>query len=89
MPRSTATILTFAKSAYKMPLSEPFLYYILIGAGAVGVFLLLREFNCWYWKINQRLALLEEILARLERLEQQQLSGEKPGRSRLPDITID
>lgn len=72
-----------------MPFNGPYLNYVLLVAGAVGVFLLLREFNCWYWKINQRLALLEEILARLERLEQQQLSGEKPARSRLPDITID
>lgn len=25
------------------------------------VFLVAREFLCWYWKINQRLALLTEI----------------------------
>ena len=25
------------------------------------VFLVLREFMCWYWKINQAVALLEEI----------------------------
>ena len=26
----------------------------------VGIFLLLREFWCWYWKINERIALMRE-----------------------------
>jgi hypothetical protein len=26
----------------------------------VGIFLLLREVNCWYWKINERISLLNE-----------------------------
>lgn len=30
-------------------------------AVAIGVFLILREFFCWYWKINKGLALLTEI----------------------------
>lgn len=79
-----------------MPLADPYLQqylaYGLVILVLFGVFLLLREFNCWYWKINRRLALLEEILARLERLEQQQqqqLQGQRPARPRLPDITID
>jgi hypothetical protein len=25
------------------------------------IFLILREINCWYWKINQSIALLTEI----------------------------
>lgn len=29
------------------------------------IFLVLREFFCWYWKINQRIALLTEIRDRL------------------------
>ena len=38
---------------------------VLIGALlglllAVGVFLLLREFWCWYWKLNRIVSLLEE-----------------------------
>ncbi len=61
--------------------------YLIIIAGVVILFLALREFNCWYWKINERLALLEEILARLERLEQQQPSAAAP--RRIPEITID
>lgn len=37
-----------------------------IGALAIGIivfivlFLLLREVNMWYWKINERIALMEE-----------------------------
>lgn len=44
---------------------------LLIGAGVLValflVFLSLREFNCWYWKVNQRLALLTEIRDLLDR----------------------
>lgn len=29
------------------------------------VFLLFREFFCWYWKINRIVALLEQIEAKL------------------------
>jgi len=38
--------------------------YAIIGTfivGAVIVFLVFREFFCWYWKINQRVALLTQI----------------------------
>lgn len=61
--------------------------YVLIAAGAAVIWLLLREFNCWYWKINDRLFLLEEILKRLERLESQQ--PPPPGRPHYPEINID
>lgn len=27
----------------------------------IGIFLLLREFWCWYWKINERVNLLRKI----------------------------
>ncbi|AEB08555.1 hypothetical protein [Desulfobacca acetoxidans] len=63
------------------------LFYVLLIIGAIVIFLMLREFNCWYWKINQRLALLEEILARLERLE-----GQPPPprhQRRFPEISIE
>lgn len=59
---------------------------LLAGAGAV-VWLLLREFNCWYWKINERLALLEEIVSRLERLENERQP--RPPQETFPEITID
>ena len=72
-----------------MPLLDNYFWYLLIPVGALGLFLLLREFNCWYWKINRRLALLEEIAARLERLEAHLLQEQKPASPRLPEITID
>jgi hypothetical protein len=63
------------------------LSYLLIAAGAVILWLLLREFNCWYWKINERLLLLEDILARLEKLEDRQ--PPPPAGPRFPEINID
>jgi hypothetical protein len=65
------------------------LSYILIAVGAAVLWLLLREFNCWYWKINDRLVLLEEILARLERLEGRQPQPPPPDRPHFPEINID
>jgi hypothetical protein len=39
-----------------------FIGTILVGLlVAAVVFLILREFFCWYWKINQRIELLTEI----------------------------
>jgi hypothetical protein len=63
------------------------LSYILIAVGAAGLWLLLREFNCWYWKINERLVLMEEILVRLERLESPQ--PPPPAGHHFPEINID
>jgi hypothetical protein len=63
------------------------LSYLLIAAGAAVLWLLLREFNCWYWKINERLALLEEILDRLEKLQPEQTPP--PGGPHFPEINID
>lgn len=61
--------------------------YLFIAVGAAVLWLLLREFNCWYWKINEHLVLLEEILARLERLEGQQ--APPPAKPRFPEINIE
>jgi hypothetical protein len=35
---------------------------------AVAIFLLLRQFWCWYWKINERNKLLSEISEKLDPL---------------------
>jgi hypothetical protein len=65
--------------------------YFFIAAGAAVIWVLLREFNCWYWKVNDRLIIMEEILARLERLEGQDQVQQPPQqpRSRFPEINID
>jgi hypothetical protein len=39
---------------------------VLILAGAIVVFLLLREFFCWYWKINEIRDLLKSLNEKLE-----------------------
>jgi hypothetical protein len=38
---------------------------VIVIAMCVGLFLLLREFWCWYWKINERNQLLRDILMTL------------------------
>lgn len=35
--------------------------FIVVVAALIVAFLVLREFNCWYWKINEGLATLKEI----------------------------
>ncbi len=49
--------------------------FVIILLLAFGIFLLLREFNYWYYKINARLKLMEEqngqlnkVIEQLERL---------------------
>ena len=37
---------------------------------SVGVFLLLREVFCWYFKINQRTKVMKEILGELIKLNE-------------------
>lgn len=44
---------------------------IVFIAISIVVFLFLREFWCWYWKINQKLRTLESIDRRLEDLQRQ------------------
>ena len=43
-------------------------------AALLVVYLLFREFNCWYWKVNARLALLTEVRDLLVRSEQRALA---------------
>jgi len=38
---------------------------IFVGLVVVGLFVLCREFFCWYWKINEGLDLLRQIRDRL------------------------
>lgn len=39
---------------------------------SIGIFLLLREVNNWYWKINERIALQKETNALLKKLVEQE-----------------
>ena len=62
---------------------------ILIGVVVLfGIFVILREFFCWYWKINQTNSLLErhnEILSKiLKYIEREELNKNK---KRFPEAT--
>ena len=51
---------------------------ILIGLGILFlIFLLLREFWCWYWKINKRISLQKDTNELLERLLSQSSKDSK------------
>lgn len=45
--------------------------FTLLGliAFVIVAFILLREFNCWYWKINERIKLQKEVVELLKKLE--------------------
>lgn len=40
---------------------DPLVGALIIIVVAFGLFFVLRAFMCWYWKINQMVALLESI----------------------------
>jgi len=51
---------------------------ILIGLGILFlIFLLLREFWCWYWKINKRISLQKDTNELLEKLLSQSSKDSK------------
>ena len=41
---------------------------ILLTVICLGVFAIIRELICWYWKINERVDLSKKILAELVKL---------------------
>ncbi len=45
---------------------------LLVGFGVVAVFLAIRELNCWYWKVHDRVELLREIRDLLQELKNRQ-----------------
>lgn len=58
------------KSVFEMlfpEISQSLILYILI---AILLFLVMREFNCWYWKINHRLKIQKNIDGRLDDIEE-------------------
>jgi hypothetical protein len=42
-------------------------FFVML-AVIILVFILLREFNCWYWKINERIRLQKETVELLRRI---------------------
>jgi hypothetical protein len=51
--------------------NDAFLGAFLVAAGALVLFLLLREFWTWYWKQSQQLQVLKSIDRHLEQLLEQ------------------
>lgn len=41
---------------------------IIVLAALAGAFLLLREFNCWYFKINERIELQKRLISEINSL---------------------
>lgn len=63
----TMFIFVLPASASSYGGSNSYLGQLLITIGiSIAVLLLLREVNCWYWKINERNSLLRDIKALLE-----------------------
>jgi hypothetical protein len=52
----------------------------------IAAFLILRELNCWYWKINERIKLQKEIIFLLKKLVPQ---GESDITSSVKEIQLD
>ena len=54
------------------------LYYALFLIFIVSIiFLVIREINLWYWRINERIELLEKITKSLEFLENEIKNSKK------------
>lgn len=58
--------------------SSVVLFAILAVLITFAVYLILRHFCCWYWKINRRIELMEDMLRELRSLNTA-LSGRKTG----------
>ena len=41
-------------------LSELWIYFGIMLLVLIAIFLILRELNCWYWKINKKIELQEK-----------------------------
>ena len=62
---------------------------LVVIAFSIVIFLLLREFNCWYFKFNEMLAVQKEILAHLKvsQTEQQKDVSGKTEKSYMENIS--
>ncbi len=59
-------------------IESPFVSYLVVFVVSIILFLALRRFNCWYWKINERIALQQETNELLKELIKHNMSVESP-----------
>jgi len=59
-------------------IETPFFMYLVISVISILLFLALRGFNCWYWKINERIALQQETNELLKELIKENIQVESP-----------
>jgi len=52
--------------------------YLVVSVLSILLFLALRGFNCWYWKINERIALQQETNELLKELIKENIQVESP-----------
>jgi len=57
-------------------LDNPYVIYLFVIVVSVIILLALRGFNCWYWKINERIALQQETNDLLKELINQNIEVE-------------
>ncbi|MDP4280997.1 MAG: hypothetical protein Q8867_02500 [Bacteroidota bacterium] len=62
---------------------------IVIIVVVFGLFILLREFNCWYWKINRMIRLQEKQTILLKRMLDEFKEHSKSDSIALSDKEID
>ena len=55
-----------------------FFMYLVVSVVSILLFLALRGFNCWYWKINERIALQQETNELLKELIKENIQVESP-----------
>ena len=54
------------------------IWIAVIVLGGIGIFVLLREFWCWYFKLNKIINLIEEIVKRLTETEKEKAVSSAP-----------
>jgi hypothetical protein len=59
-------------------IETPFFMYLVVSVISILLFLALRGFNCWYWKINERIALQQETNELLKELIKENIQVESP-----------
>ena len=68
-----------------MGIDDPVAAMVVAGIVGFGIFLIVREFLCWYWKINATLSKLDRIADRLDDLLDRLPSGAADSpRTRIP-----